>query len=142
MAGESIVQGGTYTSLIASEAEIDGAFSTISAALSAVLTDGSENFQVLDFRFNHTVGTPTLNGRIDLYRVASDGTNQAQTPSATYPVERVGWFTLNAAAPNQFYYLSGIENIHETDKFIWQNNDGSVTLTGQLFVRGRTLNTL
>jgi hypothetical protein len=137
MAGEALVTYGTYTQLIASEAETDGSFSTISASIDTILTDGTENYSLFDFKLDITSGTPTENGVVDLYRVPMDGTDQAPTPAGSYLPHHAGSFVLDNATDE--YYIYGVPNIDENDKFIWQNNDGSVTLTCTLYVRGRTL---
>lgn len=137
MANEAELVVGTYAQLIASEAEVDGAFCTLSGALNAALTDGSEDYPLLDFKLDVTSGTPTENGTVDLYRVPYDGTDQAPTPAGSYLQQYVGSFVLDNAADE--YYLDGVTNVRKTDKFIWQNNDGSATLTCTLYVRGRTV---
>lgn len=137
MANEATIVKGSYAQLIASEAEADGAFSTISAALNTILTDGSEAYPLLDFKLDVTSGTPTENGAVDLYRVPYDGTDQAPTPAGSYLEQYVGSFVLDNASDEYFIY--GVPNVDENDKFIWQNNDGSVTLTCTLYVRGRTV---
>jgi hypothetical protein len=135
MAGEGIVTYGSYTSLIASEAEADGAFCTISASLDTVLTDGTENYAQFDFKLDVTSGTPVENGVVNLYRVPMDGTDQAPTPAGDYKPHYVGSFTLDNATDE--YYLFGVANIDENDKFIWQNEQAT-TITCTLYVRGRT----
>lgn len=135
MAGETIVTYGSYTSLIASEAETDGAFCTLSASLDTILTDGSENYAQLDFKLDVTSGTPVENGAVHLYRVPMDGTDQAPTPAGSYLQHYVGTFILDNATDE--YYLFGVTNIDENDKFIWQN-DQATTITCTLYVRGRT----
>ena len=138
MAGETIVVYGTYTSLIASEAEADGAFCTLSASLDTILTDGTENYSQLDFKLDVTSGTPVENGTVHLYRVPMDGTDQAPTPAGSYLQQHVGSFVLDNATDE--YYLLGVTNIDENDKFIWQN-DQATTITCTLYVRGRTYTT-
>jgi len=136
MANESIVVTSSYAQLIASEAEVDGAFCTISGALSGTITDATEQkYPLLDFKLDVTSGTPTENGTVDLYRVPYDGTDQAPTPAGSYLQHYVGSFVLDNAADE--YFLFGVQNIHTGDKFIWQNNDGSATLTCTLYVRTR-----
>lgn len=137
MANEAELVVGTYAQLIASEAEVDGAFCTISGALNAALTDGSEDYPLLDFKLDVTSGTPTENGKVLLFRVPYDGTDQAPTPAGSYLQQYVGSFILDNASDE--YYLDGVPNVRKTDKFIWQNDDGSVTLTCTLYVRGRSI---
>lgn len=138
MAGEVIITKGSYTSLIASEAVADGAFSAVSASVDTVLTDGSEIYSILDFKLDLTSGTPVENGTVNLYRVSMDGTDQAPTPAGAYAQQYVGSFFLDDATGN--YYLSGVTNVDENDKFIW-GNDQATTVTCTLFVRGRTYTT-
>jgi len=137
MAGETVVQYGSYTALIASEAEADDSFSTISASLDTILTDGSENYPLLDFKLDVTSGTPVENGEVYLYRVPMDGTDQAPTPAGSYLQQYVATFILDNATDE--YYVFGVANIDENDKFIWQNSQAT-TITCTLYVRGRTWN--
>lgn len=136
MANEAELVVGTYAELIASEAEADGAFCTISGALNAALTDGSEDYPLLDFKLDITAGTPIENGPVLLFRVPYDGTDQAPTPAGSYLQMYVGAFIIDNAADE--YYLDGVPNVRKTDKFIWQNDNGA-TLTATLYVRGRTV---
>jgi hypothetical protein len=137
MADEAELVVGTYAVLIPSEQESDGNFCSISDPLDDDLTDGSEDYPLLDFKLDVTAGTPTENGVIDLYRVPFDDTDQSPTPAGSYLQQYVGSFVLDNAADE--YYLLGVPNIHKSDKFIWQNNDGSATLTCTLSVRGRSI---
>lgn len=136
MANEAEVVVGTYAQLIASEAEADGAFCTISGALNAALTDGSEDYPLLDFKLDVTSGTPVENGPVNLYRVPYDGTDQAPTPAGSYKQMFVGSFIIDNAADE--YYLDGVPNVRKTDKFIWENDNGA-SLTCTLYVRGRSV---
>jgi hypothetical protein len=135
MANEAIIDKGSYTSLIASEAEVDGAFSTISASVDTVLTDGTELYALFDFKLDVTSGVPIENGLVHLYRVPMDGTDQAPTPAGSYKPHYVDSFTLDSAVDE--YYVFGVPNVDENDKFIWQN-DQATTITCTLYVRGRT----
>lgn len=136
MADEVEVVVGTYVELIASESEADGAFCTVSGDLDDSLTDGSEDYPLLDFKLGITAGTATELGRIDLYRVPNDGSDQGPTPAGNYLQHRVGTFVIDDALDE--YYLDGVQNVRKSDKFVWQNNSGA-TLTATLYVRGRTV---
>lgn len=135
MAGEAEVVEGTYAELIASESVTDTSFGTVSAALDTVLTDGSENYPLLDFKLDVTSGTPVENGEVRLFRVPHDGTDQAPTPNSTYVHHFVRSFKLDNAQDE--YYLDGVPKIRSTEKFILQNVNGA-TITATLYVRGRT----
>lgn len=137
--GDVVVTSGSYTQLIASEAEADGSFCTISGTIASVLAATVEDYPLLDFKLDVTSGTPTENGQVDLYRVPGDGIDQAPTPAGSYLQHYVGSFVLDNASDE--YYIYGVENADNNDKFIWVNNDGSVTLTCTLYVRGRSVNT-
>ena len=137
MANEAVVTVSSYAELVASEAEADGAFCTLSGTIASVLGATEEDYPLLDFKLDVTSGTPTENGRIDLYRVPGDGTDQAPTPAGSYLQHYAGSFILDNAADE--YYLYGVPNVDKNDKFIWQNNDGSASLTCTLYVRSRSV---
>ena len=140
MAGETIIEKGSYTQLIASEAEADGNFCTISSSLDTLVTDGSELYPLLDFKLDVTAGTISSGSYVELFRVPMDGTDQAPTPTSAYLQHSVGTFQLLAATQDE-YYLFGVPNVDENDKFIWRNMDGTNSLTCTLYVRGRGFNT-
>lgn len=136
MAGEAITIKGTYASLIASEAENDGAFCTISGALSGTITDADEQlYPLLDFKLDVTAGTFSAGDIVNLYRVPGDGTDVAPTPTSTHKHMYVGSFTLSGTADE--YYLYGVANVDANDKFIWEA-DVATSVTAQLFVRARS----
>jgi hypothetical protein len=114
MANESEVVRGTYAQLIASHAESDGGFCPISGALDGSLTDGSEDYPLLDFKLNVTGGTVTENASVDLYRVPSDGTDDAPTPGGAYLQHYVGSFVVDTNADE--LYLYGVANVDSKDK--------------------------
>jgi hypothetical protein len=135
--GDLVVTSGSYTSLIASEAENDGAFCTISGTIASVLAATVEDYPLLDFKLDVTAGTFAADDTVDLYRVPGDGTDQAPTPTSSYLQQYVGSFVLSGSADE--YYLYGVNNPDNNDKFIWVPNV-TTNITAQLFVRGRSLN--
>lgn len=137
MANEATITKGSYVSLIASEQELDAAFCTLSGALSGVLSAAEQTYPTLDFRFTTATDIPTEGGTVNLYRVPSDGTTDSPTPTSAYTKHYVGSFVLDNVAAAA-YYLYGVENVSENDKFIWENGNGS-TVTGELSVRARTV---
>jgi hypothetical protein len=136
MTGETLRSNTDYVSLIASEAENDGAFCTISGKISSVITDASEQkYVALDFKLDVTAGTFSAGDTVILYRVPGDSTDQAPTPTSTHKHKYAGTFTLNGSADE--YYVRGVPNEDENDKFIWEANVGT-SVTAQLYVRART----
>lgn len=136
MANEITIKHSAYVSLIASEAENDGAFCTISGALSSAITDTTEQiYPALDFKLDVTAGTFSAGDTVNLYRVPGDGTDSAPTPTSTHKHQYVGSFTLSGSADE--YYLYGVANIDKNDKFIWEA-DVTTNVTAQLYVRART----
>jgi len=134
MSGETIIAKGGYTSLVASGSTADDVFSTLSASVDTILTDGSELFPLFDFKLDITSGTPAENGIVELYRVPMDGTDQAPTPAGSYLQHLVGKFILDDATDE--YYIFGVANVDENDKFIYVNRQAT-TITAQLYIRGR-----
>ena len=136
MANEMTTVKGSYASLIASEAENDGAFCTISGALSGTVTDATEQtYPLLDFKLDVTAGTFSAGDTVNLYRIPGDGTDQAPTATSTHKHMYVGSFTLSGTADE--YYLYGVNNVDANDKFIWEA-DVATSVTAQLYVRART----
>lgn len=136
MANEISIVKGSFASLIASEAENDGAFCTLSGALSGAITNTAEqSYPLLDFKLDVTAGTFSADDKVHLYRVAGDGTDQAPTATSTHKQQYVGSFTLSGSADE--YYLYGVANVDANDKFIWEA-DVTTSVTAQLYVRART----
>jgi hypothetical protein len=138
MANETVQATGSYATCIASTSTTDGAFNTgtKTAIGSAIATE--DLYPLLDFRADVTVGTPTAEEPIDLYRRPSDGTNQAPAPATDYLHDKVGSFRLDNATGD--YYLYGIPNPDPNDEYHALNNSGA-TITFSVLVRGRTYGT-
>lgn len=136
MANESVITKGTYASFFTGSGVADGGFPSISAALNGTVTDATEQlFPLLDFKLAVTSGVPTENATVDLYRVPSDGTDDAPTPVGAYLQQYVGSFVLDDAGTTE-YYLYGVSNVDDNDKFIVENNSGA-TLDFTVSVRAR-----
>lgn len=96
---------------------------------------------LVDFRLDHTLGTPVVNQTVDVYRRSkADGTNEAPPVTATYLHQFVGSFVLDALAATQYYYLHSVSNPDPNATYYLVNNAGA-TLTLALAVQGRSWNT-
>jgi len=138
MAGETINTASAYTQIISSAAVGTGAWSADSSALNSVLTTGNEkDYPLLDFQLLVTSETFTDGETIDLYRIPSDGTNEAVSPDdyTSGPPHYLGSFVVEAASAA--LYILNVSNIHNTDKFKVQNNSAS-SATFSMRVRSRT----
>lgn len=138
MAGEAINTKSAYTQIIASGAVGAGAWSADSSAITSVLTTGSEElYPLLDFQLLITSESFADGERIDLYRIPSDGTNEAVSPDdyTSNPPHPVGSFVAEAASA--VLYLYGVANVDENDKFKYKNS-GASSFTASLKVRSRT----
>lgn len=138
--GDVVITSSAYSSFIASEAENDGAFCTISGTVASELAATVEDYPLLDFKLDVTAGTFAAGDTVELYRVPgdSDGPDQAPTPTSSYKHQYVGSFVLSGS--NDEYYLYGVPNLDNNDKFIWSPNV-TTSVTAELFLRGRSLNT-
>jgi len=139
MANEAINTVSSYTEIISSGAVATTAWSADSSALSSVLTTGSEaSYPLLDFQMLITSETFTDGETLDLYRIPSDGTNEAVSPDdyTSGAPHYCGSFVAEAAST--VLYVSGVENVHTTDKFKVQNNSAA-SVTFSLKVRSRTM---
>ena len=138
MANETIQTTGSYATCIGSNNPSDSAFSTgtITAIGSAIANE--DLYPLLDFKLDITVGTPTADTTVDLYRRPSDGTDQQPIPATDYLHEYVGSFVLDNATDE--YYLYGIPNPDPNDTYYALNNSGA-QITFSVLVRGRTYGT-
>ena len=139
--GDVVTVRGSYATVQAAASTADGAVcggsrTNIGAALAADV----EDYPLLDFKVTVSVGTPTVNTTVAIYRIPDDGTNAAPTTTATYKQVLVGTVTLIGSAPSQYYYLYGVPNVDQNDESLMINNGGA-TLTIALAARGRTVNT-
>lgn len=139
MSGETINENasGTYTEIQASNGPAQAAFSTgtvtsIAGALSAT----EELLPLLDFKFLVTVGTPSADGFLTLYRKHSD----QPAPTTSYKVTPIRSVILSSVATDENYYIRGIPNTDPADTFYTENQSG-VTLTFSVQARGRGYNT-
>ena len=141
MAGESINAKGSWATIQAANSTATGSFSAgTRTTITAALTTGSEDeYPLLDLQLNVSVGSPTENAQIRVYRRSkADGTNEAPAPAGSYLQEHVADFTIDNATG--YYYLYGIPNVDENATYYLYNDD-SVTLTIALAARGRGFNT-
>ena len=138
MANEAVNTTGSYATCQAAASTADGALcgGSVTAIGSAIATE--DLFALLDFKLTISVGTPVVGGTVDVYRRASDGTNQSPAPvAADYLPQYVGSFLIDDTAVSAYYYLYGVPNPDPGDTYYMVNNDGA-TLTIALSVRGRT----
>ncbi len=137
MANETIQTTGTYGTAQASSSTADAAISAGAVTKIATAVGATEaTYPLLDFKVQVSVGTPVAGDTIDIYRRASDGTNQAPIPqTADFLSQYVGSVLLD----NQtgYYYLYGVANPDDEDTYYMVNNGGA-TLTIVLTVRART----
>ena len=146
MAGQIIKEvNNTFTSIQAATSTANnlmctGARTTIAAAL----TTGSEaDYPLLDFQLKVSSGTPTENGLIHVFRRSkADGTNEQEAPTTTYKPEPVATFIMANVAATTYYYAYGKDNADKNATYYMLNKDGSITLTIELLVRARSLNTV
>jgi len=143
MAAESINAVGEFVVIQAASSTANGALSTgtrttISSALTTALGSVTEaSYPILDFRLNVSVGTPTENGRVYVYRRSkADGVNESPAPLGSYKPDYVGSFTLDNTASSQYYYYS-VNNVDKNATYYLENDDGTNTLTLELSARGR-----
>lgn len=138
MSGEPIQQRSAYAVVQASASVTSGSLSAgARTTIGAALPTGSEkDWFLLDFKLKVTVGTPTENGVVVLYRIPGDGIDDAPTPSGNYLPHRVEQFVLDNATGTYFCY--GVANVDPNDRFIIKNSAGA-TLTLELSVRSRGL---
>lgn len=139
--GDVITVRGTYATIQAAASTADGAVcggsrTNIGAALAAT----EEDYPLIDLKLTVSVGTPTVNTTVAVYRIPDDGTNAAPTTTTTYKQVYVGSFVLIGSAPSQYYYIYGVPNVDQNDEYIMINNGGA-TLTIALAARGRSVNT-
>lgn len=138
MSGESINAKSAYAQIIASGAVGAGSWSADSSAITSVLTTGSEKlYPLLDFQLLITSESFVDGEKIELYRIPSDGTNEAVSPDdyTASPPHHVGTYIAEAAST--VLYIYGVPNIDENDKFKYKNN-GASSFTASLKVRSRT----
>lgn len=139
MAGEAITLASSYTEIIASAAVGTGAWSADSSALSAVLTTGNQkDYPTLDFQILVTAETFVDGEIIELYRIPSDGTNEAVSPDDYTSGAPYYCGSVSAEAASATLYILGVENIHNTDKFKVKNGSAS-SATFSVKVRSRTI---
>ena len=82
--GDVVTVRGAYATVQAAASTADGAVSAGSVTdIGTALAATVEDYPLLDFKLTHSVGTPSTPGSIAIYRKSSDGTNAAQTPSAS-----------------------------------------------------------
>lgn len=139
MANETIQTRGSYANCQAAASTADAALcaGSVSTITSAITTE--DDYPLLDFRVNVSVGTPVAGDTVDIYRRPGDGTNQAPAPqTADYLHQYVGSVVLDNATG--YYYLYGVANPDPNDSYYMVNNGGA-TLTIALDVRGRTYGT-
>jgi len=140
MQGDVVLARGAYATVQAATSTGDGALCTgartnIGTALAAT----EEDYPLLDLKLSVTVGTPTVNTTVDIYRIPDDGTNAAPATTTTYLEQYVGSFVLIGSAPSQYYYIYGVPNVDQNDEYVMINNGGA-TLTIALAARGRSSN--
>ena len=138
--GDVILVRGSYATVQAASSTADdtvcaGARTNIGTALAATV----EDYPILDFKLTVSVGTPTVNETVEVYRIPDDGTNAAPTTTTTYLEQYVGSFVLIGSAPSQYYYLYGLPNVDQNDEYLMINRGGA-TLTIALSARGRSSN--
>ena len=141
MANEALHATGAYATCQAASSTANGVLSA--GAVTAIGTAiGSEDlYPLLDFQVVNSVGTPVAMGNIDIYRKASDGTNQASPPVvADFLPDFVGDAKFDNIAATTYAYRYGVKNPDPGDTYYMVNNAGA-TLTLELKVRGRTLGT-
>jgi len=135
MADELTTIHGSYTSIISAASIAAGAVSAESSSIATALSATEEIYPILDFKL--LLGTTAVaDETIDLYRRASDGTNDAAAVTTSYLHQYCGTFTINGTT-GTYYYLYGVPNQDPEDTFyLLSNCAGSETFT--LYVRGRT----
>jgi hypothetical protein len=137
MANETIVKRSSYGEMIASEAVATTVYSagacTPIQSISAITTT-EKDYPTLDFKLLISAETITNNEVVNLYRIASDGTNTESSASTTFNGHYVGSFVLEAAST--VAYLYGVTNVDPNDKFIWENKSAA-SITASLQVRTR-----
>lgn len=140
MAGETIIEAGSWATIQAAASTSDGAFSAGSrTAISSALTTGDESdYPFLDLQLAVSSGTPTAGGLVHVYRRnKADGTNEQPAPDSANKQQYVGTFVMDATA-SSYYYIFGIPNDDPSATYYLENDDGTSTLTIALAARGRT----
>jgi len=134
MSGETIQVESAYSSIVASAAILNTAFSVESSTVSTGVGTANDRYPLIDFKLDVTVA-PVAAGTVNLYRRSGDGVDQAEIPSGTNKSKYVGSFSLTTVADQ--IYLSGVANIDKNDTYLLENTTGS-SVTCQLFIRARS----
>ena len=138
--GDMITVRGSYATIQAATSTANGAFCSGSrTAIGTALAATVEDYPLLDLKLAVSSGTPTENGKVDVYRIPSDGTDAEPTPAGSFAPHYVGSFVMDNTASTE-YYIYGVSNVDQNDTFIMYNNDGTSTLTIALSARGRSVN--
>jgi hypothetical protein len=136
MANETIVKRSSYGEMIPSDVVATTAYSdatiTPVASISGITTT-EKDYPILDFKLKVTAETFADNEVINLYRIASDGTD-TEASAADYNGHYVGSFVFDVAST--VAYLYGVQNIDPYDQFIWENQSAN-SVTASLEVRTR-----
>ena len=141
MAGETInITSAAWHTIQAASSTTDG--SLCAGARTAInatsLSADEELYPLLDMRLTISVGTPTVNTTVDVYRRSKgDGTNESPAPVATdFTQQYVGSFVLDNTAATSYYYLQGVVNSDPEATYYMINNSGA-TLTIALACQSR-----
>jgi hypothetical protein len=141
MANETLNARGSYATAQAATSTSDG--SVCGGAVTAIGTAiASEDlYTLLDFQVINSSGTPASEGRVDIFRRASDGTNNSSPPVyADFKHDWVGTVVFDNIAATTYAYLYDVRNGDEGDQYYMISELGA-TCTIELKVRGSTYGT-
>jgi len=128
MPNEALIATSSYVEIIPSAAVATSSWSADSEALNATgnVTDANEQLYLLiDFQILVTAETFADGDTLDIYRIPSDGTNEASSPDdyTTGAPHYIGSVSADAASSTLYFF--GAKNYHPTDKFKVLNNSAS-----------------
>ncbi|MFT6496257.1 MAG: hypothetical protein ACJA2A_002043 [Cycloclasticus pugetii] len=141
MAGDTINVEGAWATLQAAASTANGAMSA-GARTDIVTALGATEaaYPLIDFKVSVSVGTPTLNGKVHIFRRSKADTDESPAPTSAYLSERVASIKMSSTASSH-YYAYGIPNFDKNATYYIQNSDGANTLTLALKARARSYNT-
>jgi hypothetical protein len=141
MANETLNAKGSYATAQAATSTTDGSLCPGSVTAISAAIASEDLYTLLDFQVIMSLGTPASQGEVNIFRRASDGTNNSSPPvAADYQHKPVGTVVFDDIAATTYAYLYGVPNPDDGDQYYMISELGA-TCTIELKVRGRTYGT-
>jgi hypothetical protein len=141
MTGETLNSKGSYATAQDATSTTDGSVcgGTVYAIGTAI--PSQDLYALIDLQVILSSGTPASQGRVDIFRRASDGTNNSSPPVyADFKHGWVGTVSFDDIAATTYAYLYDVRNPDEGDQYYMISELGA-TCTIELKVRGSTFGT-